>query len=258
MIEISKKLCIGCGKCVDDCISMSLYLHKEKAIYTGNCIHCGHCVAICPTNAVSMPEYDMDDVEEINGIKKSFDIETLLSVIKSRRSIRHYKTKKVEAEKIENILQAGRYTATAVNRQACKFIVVQDNIDYLKKLVWDGLENAISKDIEEAQPLQRLLSLKKEKQIDYLFRNSPSVVYIAAENLWDAGLAAQNMELAAVSQGLGIMYNGYLVRSTKLSEKAKEWLQTDGKPIVISMLLGYPDIKYMRTAPRKTVDSVLL
>lgn len=258
MIEISKKLCIGCGKCVDDCISMSLYLHKEKATYTGNCIHCGHCVAICPTNSISIPEYDMDDVEEFNDIKKSLDIDTLLNTIKSRRSIRHYRTKKVEIEKIGNILQAGRYTATAVNSQACKFIVVQNDIDYLKKLVWHDLAKAISKNIKEAQPLEKLLNLKEEKQIDYLFRNSPAVVYIAAENLWDAGLAAQNMELAAVSQGLGVMYNGYLVRSTKLSKKTQEWLQLDGKPIATSMLLGYPNVKYVRTAPRKEVDAVIL
>jgi len=83
-------------------------------------------------------------------------------------------------------------------------------------------------------------------------------LYIAAENLWDAGLAAQNMELAAVTQGLGALYNGYLVRSTRLSDEAQTLLQLDGKPLAMCMLLGYPDVKYVRTAPRKKVDVVWL
>jgi len=120
------------------------------------------------------------------------------------------------------------------------------------------VEKAVSSEAEEARPLKPLVDLRREKGVDYLFRNAPAVLYIAAEKLLDAGLAAQNMELAAVSQGLGALYNGFLLRSTRLSEEAQALLQPGGKPLAVCMLLGYPDVKYMRTAPRKKADVVWL
>lgn len=258
MINISKELCIGCGKCVDDCVSGSLYLDDYKAAYTGKCIHCGHCVAVCPTNAVEIHEYDMDDVQEFSDMKSSLHIDSLLNTIKSRRTIRHYKDKKIEDEKIDNIIQAGRYTATAVNYQSSKFIIVQNQLDSLKDIIWEDLEKAINNNIEEVQPFKKFLNMKKDENIDFLFRNAPAVIYIAAKNLWDAGLAAQNIELAAVSQGLGIMYNGYLSRLTGSNKNAQEFLQTEGKPIAVCMLIGYPDVKYLRTAPRKKANALIL
>lgn len=254
MIVINKELCNGCGKCVSDCISEALTLRDGKAVYDGECLHCGHCVAICPMEAVAIPDYDMQDVEENNpGI---IPVHDLLTVIKSRRSIRHYQDKQVEREKLENIVQAGRYTATGANRQVCRFILVQDKLEELKTLVWHNLEKVVQSDVPETAPLEMLVNMRIHKGIDYLFRNAPAVLYIAAERLWDAGMAAQNMELAAVSQGLGFLYNGFLVRSTELCDEAKELLKIENKPLAACMLLGYPDTMYKRTAPRKKADTV--
>ncbi len=253
MVTIDKNVCVGCGKCAADCVSMSLFIKEGKAEYTGDCIHCGHCVAICPVNAVSIPEYDMKDVEELKP-DHNIEINSLLSIIKSRRSIRNYVDKKIEREKLDHIVQAGRYTATAVNRQECTFILVQEQIDALKKMIWDDVEKAVSNHIKEAKPLKSLVALYRDQGIDYFFRNAPAVMYIAAENTWDAGLAAQNMELAAVSQGLGVLYDGFLLGATKLSSEAQKFMGVDGKPLAVCMLMGYPDVKYVRTAPRKNAD----
>ena len=257
MVVIDESTCVGCGKCLDDCVSMSLFLREGKAEYAGNCINCGHCVAICPARAVSIPEYDMEDVHEL-GAGGSMTIDMLLNTIKSRRSIRRYTSKKIERSKLVNIIQAGRYTATAVNRQACTFVLVQEQLETLKQMVWGSVEKAVAEGLSEAEPLKRLVGLRNKKNIDYLFRDAPATLYIAAENMWDAGLAAQNMELAIVSQGLGALYNGFLVRSTMLSEDAKEMLHLDGKPLAVNMLLGYPDVGYISTAPRKKADVVWL
>lgn len=257
MVTIESKTCIGCGKCVADCVSMSLALQQGKATYRGDCLHCGHCVAVCPTNAVHIPHYDMADVQPLSQSGR-VSIEALLETVKGRRSIRHYTDRKIEREKLHNLIQAGRYTATAVNAQACRFILVQDRLEELKPLVWDGIQSALATDVQEAQPLRRLYDLRADKGIDYLFRDAPAVLYVAAENLWDAGLAAQNIELAAVAQGLGALYNGFLVRSSRLSGDVAAFLKTEGKPISVCMLLGYPDVQYLRTAPRKQADAIWL
>lgn len=258
MVKIDEALCTGCGKCVEDCVSMSLSLQEGKAAYSGACIHCGHCVAICPSYAVAIPEYDMEDVQERREMRKVISVDDLLHVIKLRRSTRQYHEKKVETEKWENILQAGRYTATAANLQSCKFVVIQAQLSTFKKMIWEDVAKAVAEGKEEAQPLQKLVELYHEEQIDYLFRDAPAVLCIAAENLWDAGLAAQNMELAAVTQGLGALYNGFLVRSIKLSPRVQEWMQLEGKPIAVALLIGYSTVDYKRTAPRKKANVVWL
>ncbi|MEG2146923.1 MAG: nitroreductase, partial [Lachnospiraceae bacterium] len=55
-------------------------------------------------------------------------------------------------------------------------------------------------------------------------------------------------------KGLGVLYNGYALRSLKNSKEAVKWLGLEGKSITGCMLLGYPDITYKRTAPRKKAD----
>lgn len=257
MVEIDKKVCIGCGKCVANCVSMCLALRDRKAEYGGKCIHCGHCVAICPVGAVAIPEYDMEDVQEL-AHSSAVPVDSLLRTIKSRRSIRRYTGAKIEPVKLANIAQAGRYTATAVNRQGNQFIFVQDHLEALKQSVWGSVEKAVRDGVEEARPLEGLVKLRADKGVDYLFRNAPAVLYIATENLWDAGLAAQNMELAATTQGLGVLYNGFLTRATRLSAQAQALLRLEGTPLAVCMLMGYPDITFVRTAPRRKANVLWL
>lgn len=255
MIQINESLCIGCGMCVKDCLAFRIRIDAQKAVYSGPCIQCGHCVAVCPAKAVSIPEYDMEDVEEYNKDTFELDSDTVLHAIKFRRSIRDYISKSIEYEKLERIAQAGRYTATAKNNQGSHFIFVKDNIEALKELVWnhiDGLVNKSYKDIpKELLPFASFNKRRKENPADdYLFRNAPVVIFITSEWPLDAGLAAQNMELMAISEGLGMLYNGYLCRMADMNDKLKEWLGIEGKTIKACMLLGYPNITYKRTAPR--------
>ena len=91
MVIIDKDACIGCGRCVADCISNSLSIENNKAQSSGNCLLCGHCVAVCPAGAVSIPEYDMEDVEELSPEEATLETGRLLKAIKFRRSIRSYK-----------------------------------------------------------------------------------------------------------------------------------------------------------------------
>ena len=87
--------------------------------------------AVCPTGAVSIPEYDMEDVEELAPEEAALETGRLLKAIKSRRSIRSYKQMPVSRSYMELLLQAGRYTATARNTQGCRFIFVQEGLQAL-------------------------------------------------------------------------------------------------------------------------------
>lgn len=260
MVLIDKVSCIGCGNCVGDCVGNVLSLDDGKAVYAGQCIQCGHCVAICPTNSVSIPEYDMADIEEYNEDSFKVSGDKLLRAIKFRRSIRRFKEQKIERKKLEAMVQAGRYSATGSNMQKCGFVFVQHELDTLKDMVWSGIEQAVKSDAADDNrmltAMKGFVSMRKETGVDFLFRNAPCVLYITADSPLDAGLAAQNMEMIAVSQGLGILYNGFLQRSTPLNPEACKWLGMSDSPIQACMLVGYPEVTYKRTVPRKTADVI--
>ena len=64
MVNIDNEKCIGCGLCVSDCVADNIVIENGKATLINSCLQCGHCVAVCPMNAVTIPDYDMNDVEE--------------------------------------------------------------------------------------------------------------------------------------------------------------------------------------------------
>lgn len=260
MIEINQERCIGCGLCIADCIANRIVLKDGKANVHGKaCIQCGHCVAVCPQQAVSIPEYDMDDVEPCNI---NLQPDQLLRAIKSRRSIRNFQPKQIDQKVLQDILDAGRYTATAKNAQGCRFVFVQEQLEAFQSMVWKQVQDAVDcGHLPESVPPSMLnnyknfLQLKRqEPSVDFLFRNAPAVLFIAANTPVDAGLAAQNMELMMLAHGLGALYNGYLNYTIQIASEVLQWLGLEDSKSYICMLLGYPAVDYVRTAPRKSAD----
>lgn len=259
MIEIDSSLCVGCGKCVKDCVSSCLVLRDGKAVFRKRCIKCGHCVAICPTRAIAIPAYDMADVEEYSPEQFDVDAKHLLRTIKFRRSVRDFQPRGVEADKIKDVINAGRCSPSASNRQQYHFYVVQEQLIEFKRIVWDLLEKQLADKVnmprDMLRPVSRFCDMrKKNPDHDYLFRNAPVVLFLECNTELDAGIAAQNMELTAVAHGLGVMYDQYLSYVTKINREALRFLGMRGEEFLVAMLLGYPKVKYARTAPRKNLN----
>ena len=257
MVRVDQEKCIGCGACTEDCLAFNILVDDKKAYVKGECIECGHCAALCPTGAVSIEGYDMDDVEEYVEETFRVDPENLLRAIKFRRSIRFYKDEKVKKEDLQMLLQAGRYTATAKNNQDCHFIFVQEEREELKERVW-GFIDAMGKHVDKALLPYVAFNRRRIKNPadDYLFRNAPVVLYITSDWPLDAGLAAQNVETMANAMGMGALYNGYLARISDANIELKKWLGIEDKTIKACLLLGYPDRVYRKTAPRKEANVI--
>ncbi|MGM9525071.1 MAG: nitroreductase family protein [Peptococcaceae bacterium] len=261
MVRIDQNRCVGCGLCVKDCIAANIIVQNNKAVIQRPCLECGHCAAVCPQQAVSLEGYDMADMEPF---AITLEPEELLRSIKSRRSIRRYQPRKIEAEKLQRLVQAGRYTATAKNTQSCRFVLVQEQLDTFKNMIWQQVQQAAETGtVPDGVPFymtenyKRFMILRQqEPPVDYLFRNAPAVLFIAANTPVDAALTAQNIELMAIAQGLGALYNGFLNCTIGLDPTLKQWLGLEDKTSYVCMLLGYPDVHYTSTAPRKPADVV--
>ena len=105
MVKIEEEQCIGCGKCVQDCVGHALKLEDGKAAVKRECILCGHCAAICPMDAVKITEYESDEMIPYEKERFQLDPEVYANAVKFRRSVRNYKEQPVEIEKIRKILE---------------------------------------------------------------------------------------------------------------------------------------------------------
>lgn len=267
MMNIEKEKCIGCGLCVSDCFATDIELIDGKAIMKNTaCFKCGHCIAICPKNAVSTDEYNMGEVKDYHKDNFTIDSEQLLNFIKYRRTIRHFKNKDVENETLMKIIEAGRFTQTASNSQNVSYIVVKEGIDELKGLALESLsehgQTILSNLDSQTMFLERYAKMwvsmneaYKEKGEDNLFFHAPAVILVVSDSGVNATLASSNMELMTNALGLGTFFSGFFVRAAEGNKKIMEYLGLDeNKHIVTCMIIGYPDVTYARTVPRKGAD----
>ena len=262
MVKIEEEQCIGCGKCVQDCVGHALKLEDGKAAVKRECILCGHCAAICPMDAVKITEYESDEMIPYEKERFQLDPEVYANAVKFRRSIRQFRGASVEQEKLERILSAGRYTATAKNEQGCRFTLIQKELAEFKELFWKELPGILDVLEEEAPLYARVFrSFYKKHQEnpkeDSFFFNTPAFLVITAKNVLDAGLAAANIENMAVAEGAGVLYSGYTRAVIDASKTLREWLGIGSRTVACCMLIGYPAVSYKRTAPRKQGNIVI-
>lgn len=248
-VIIDTNKCIGCGMCVKVCVAHNIAInHKKAKTIVDNCLMCGQCTAVCPMKAISINGYPMEQVDKRENI--SLKPDSILEVIRFRRTIRQFKQKEIQKEVIEQILEAGRLTHTAKNMQDVSFVVLQKE----KGLV----EQVAVQLFRRLKPLADLFSpMARHNKIDkhFFFFNAPIVIVILAKNKTNGILAAQNMEFVAEAHGLGVLYSGYFTMAANLSHKIKKIIKVPkGKRVAMTLVLGYPDVKFLRSVPRKEVD----
>jgi len=265
-MNVNSEKCVGCGICVKDCFLKCIEIVDEKAkINSATCMKCGHCIAVCPKAAVSIDEYNMEEVKDYIEAEFKIESDTLLNFIKFRRTTRQFKDKDIEKEKLLKIVEAGRFTQTGINAQNVSYIVVKDNIEQLKEIALENLKNKgeeILKNLNpQTVPFKRYAQMwikmyneykENPKLNDKLFFNAPALILVVSDSQINGALASSNMELMTNAQGLGTFFSGFFAMAAQGNEKIRELLGLEGnKEIVTCMVIGYPNVKYVRTVPRK-------
>lgn len=154
----------------------------------------------------------------------------MLEFIKSRRSTRRFKDAAVEKEKLEKVLEAGRYAPSGGNCQTAHFIVVS-NQEVLRKLA--ELVQQEFAAMEETPGMYKSIvnSIRSSKKGGYVFHYAAPVLIIVANqkeygnNIADCSCALENMMLMANALDLGSCWINQL-----------KWLNED--PVLLAYLQG--------------------
>jgi nitroreductase len=166
----------------------------------------------------------------------------VMEAIQERRSVRRFTEEPVSREDLEKVLEAARWAPSWVNVQPWRVVVVTD--PEKKAALKEALlpKNPASKGIDQA-PLLLVLIGERGKSGLYgeTFSTDKGDWY-----MFDLGIAAQNMALAAHSIGLGTVHVGALNHK----EAARILDVPDGFEVVEILPLGHPAFT-PKTPPRK-------
>jgi nitroreductase/NAD-dependent dihydropyrimidine dehydrogenase PreA subunit len=281
MISIDESRCNLCGLCVPVCVRRIL-VKGEKSVKVTDpslCLECGHCKAVCPTDAPQLP--GMNEQFQPAPLKEEIPgAADLFRFFRRRRSLRVYRPDPVEKEKLKMLIEAGRYAPTGSNRQACEYLVVSGRkiLDQVCALATQALQEEggkIQKSVDQYRQAKKPLPedldsqqffpavweriAKKWKEgTDQLLHRAPALVLIhikehsATTAEIDAGIAATHMMLLAEALGLGTCFIAFLVRTLQDSKELRSLLKIpDGNRVYVAFTVGYPAVTYLRLTGRR-------
>lgn len=282
MITVDPAKCNRCGFCLEVCPNYVFAVNsdvtgKVEAAHPEQCCVCGHCVAICPENAIHHKEIPITNFRAL--LDTELSPESMRSILLSRRSIRTFKEEAVPKELLEQLVETGIHAGTSSNGQTADFVIIQDRgaLSELEQLVievlWNGglryLGSRLGRRLIEmrygSQMARQYMAYhhiikdrKNRGQLrDMVFRNAPVVIanhgirtnFLAHTN---CAIAIRNMEIMALSMGLGTCWVGFLTSAAHISKKIGKYLGiTPNRNIYGAIMVGYPKHRYATGIPRR-------
>ena len=186
-----------------------------------------------------------------------------LELIQTRHSTRKFLPKPVEQEKLEQVIEAGRFAPSGGNNQTTHFMVIRDKA-VLDELARIAREEFAKMELTEDTYASLATAIKLSKKGTYVFHYNAPVLVLAANkigygnNMADCSCAVENMMLMANALDLGscwINQVNWLNANPAMVAYLKTLGLKDDEAVYVSMALGYPDspdgLPLRRIVPRK-------
>lgn len=262
---IDTDLCSQCEACIDDCpfhiIEMSPDYPALNPTRVHHCIQCQHCLAVCPTGALSIlgfkPEDSLPLPESLPAAHQ------MAALIRGRRSIRRFLPEPLETEVIDSLLHTVANAPTGKNNRQCLFTVIDDpaTMAIFRRETLEGLRTAVvEKRLSEGQGYFRHVVSAWDQGRDIIFRNAPHLLMVSVPSSVttpdaDILIAMSYFELLAATMGIGTLWNAMI--RWALSEIDTDLYKRLGIPDDhmkgYALLFGRPAVQYHRTVQRDEV-----
>nr|WP_320132041.1 nitroreductase family protein [uncultured Holophaga sp.] len=260
--HIDPELCTRCGLCVSDC-PVRIISQEQKGIpfvegpKESRCIHCQHCLAVCPVAALSIDGLQPADSQPTTGLPS---FEAMDHLVRSRRSIRHYRRENVDPALLSRILASLAHVPTGTNAQQLTFRLI-DDLGVMERFRQQTIEALIRADAAGDIP-DRYVVLRNAHQaftkygIDILFRGAPHLLVVSAPPhvstpQQDVDLALATFELLAQSAGLGTVWSGFACYALETAPELKTLLGLPRDHAYYAMPFGLPAVRHPRTVQRE-------
>lgn len=233
---------------------------QPTAEFADRCIRCGHCVAVCPTAALSLDGLGPEDCLELTR-ENAVSPAQAERFLRSRRSIRVFREEPASESQLEELVGMAVNSASASNGQPWRWIVIRDRdeVKRISGLAVDWMRKMVTADpvMAEAWGMAKLIA-DWETGLDRIGRNAPHLVYVHGDkNLHfgreDSALALSYLELYAPVLGLGACWVAYLYKpAVEYPPLIRALGIPEGDRVYGAVLVGKPKYKYPRAPKRKT------
>jgi len=163
---------------------------------------------------------------------------SIIDTIKKRYSVRDFKDKPVEDEKLRHILEAAQWAPSACNNQPCVCIIIRDNARKQQLRPAYNREWFINAPVILAVCVDTLSAWRRVDGVRYGFV--------------DAAIIMDHIILAATELGLGTCW----IASFKVQEAKKALSLPDHIEPVVFCPLGYPK-QEMPKRKRKEINEIV-
>ncbi len=260
---VNAEKCIRCGKCTADCQNRAIEPDPVTKLPrvapdrgSDRCMHCRHCLMICPASAISVDGVKPEDCLPSCKALPSYD--AMLDLIRSRRYVRNYKQKNVDKKILADLMDAMRYVPTGVNFHQLHFAVI-DDIDvmsaYRQKIYRKVMELFEAGNLPEDQK-QRFSNIYHQfnEGKDPVFRTAPHMLLVSVpENApcpeADPLIAVSYFELLANAHGIATCWFGRIMMMQRglMPELFQPFGLPDGYRPGYAILFGESNSVFPRT-----------
>lgn len=284
-ISIDKDRCDNCGTCRLRC--PSCFVQQGDVILPrgddAKCIRCGHCLALCPREAIS---HERLDRKSFMPLTEACPVaaEAFRDLVMRRRSHRQFLPREVPRALLEKLVSLCRCAPTGMNTQAVEIKIIRDveriaalsrgavahfttefeTLDgQVEALQREG--SAIPKDL--AAKLERCARYRRmgkvlEKGLDPVFFGAPCIMLFHASDRArtprdDCVIAAHTAALGAIPLGLGSCYIGLFTRAAAESDEVLRLVGLPpGNRLHCTLIMGFPRLRFLRTVAREPIRAL--
>ena len=283
---INHTLCNNCKLCIEICPCNILGLNdKNETFFISEresiCLQCGQCMAVCSTKSITVEglSYDNDFFDlPLNNI----DYEHFVDFLANRRSIRNFKDKALSDETIQQIVDTISFAPFGAEPNKMNITVVNDRekiesaLPHIEKFldnIVKWIENPVASFmIKRKNGAEKFNTIKnhlypiaksgnyKLANGDRITRDAPALIIIhakkdAEEHSYNALIYATYLILTVHSLGLGATMNGIVPPAINRVKEVRNIFNIPKEnEAVISVMIGYPKIRYKRAIKRKNAN----